>query len=487
MKYCQECGKKIKKYAEICVHCGASNEVYIGERLKEKLSDTITKTKEYSEKALEKGQEIKNSQEFKQTTENVSNKAKSMADILGKKTGNMLDKLKKIDKKVLSSIVALILVAIVGLTIAAKPQTQESVINKFEDAIIGEDLNKLKSVVKSEDKRLEVTEKNLRGIIEYYKVNPSNLNIDMDYLRNYSLEGEDEKAPFKLVQEKNGLKEKYYISLSPRYIEFKSNYKNIKVDLSNGEDIVLENLKSGEIGPFMPGQYKLVITSNSEFSDLKKTQNIDLFYGEMLSYVDVNIDINQTKIVSSYPEAIIYINGKSTEKTAKELGTIAGLENGTKIYGVIEVEGENIKSKEEKVSYSSDISLEFDYTKPPTMEEAKAGASEMIGNYLEDFAYAVNNADFSYIEKYVENDSSIYNEHQTHIPGMYERGIRENYINHEITDIQYDENTKVGSLSVKEIYEITKDGSTEEKTFNSKYTFKYNEEDNVYKLTSIVD
>lgn len=487
MRYCQECGKKIKKYAEVCMNCGASNEVDMTENLKEKLNDTIAKTKEYSEKAVEKGQEIKNSQEFKKTTKNVSNKTKKIIDGLDIKIKELIYKLKNINKKFLGIIVTLILIVILGLCVAIKPQSPESVVDKFEDAIIAEDLEKLKSVVRSEDKRLEVTSKNLKGITAYYKANPSNLNKDIDYLKNYSLEEQYAEAPFKLIKEKKVLKEKYYISLSPRYIEFESNYKNIKVDLSNGKDIIQENLKSGEIGPFMPGQYKLVVNSTSEFSDFKQTQDIDLFYGEMLRYVNIDIEINQNEIVSNYPEAIVYINGKNTEKTAKELGVITGLKNGTKIYGIMEIDGKKIKSMEQKVDYNSDIQLEFDYTKPPTVEEAKIGISDMIGAYLIDFSNAVNNSDPSNIEEYVENDSSIHNEHKKNIPGMYERGIREEYIDHEIIDITYDEDSRTGSLSIKEKYKIMKDDSVEEKTFNTKYTFKYDDENKVYKLTSIVN
>ena len=58
MKYCQECGKQMKKSADICMNCGESNESnYLAENFKERLNDTIEKTKEYSEKAAEKTKE----------------------------------------------------------------------------------------------------------------------------------------------------------------------------------------------------------------------------------------------------------------------------------------------------------------------------------------------------------------------------------------------------------------------------------------------
>ena len=193
MKYCQECGKQMKKSADICMNCGESNESnYLAENFKERLNDTIEKTKEYSEKAaektkeysekaVEKSKEIQESEKFKQTTK----KAKGAVNIIGKKINSIIEKVKKVDRKILGCIAALIMIISVGLFISTRPESAESIVNKFETAIIAEDLGKLKSLVKSKDKRLEVTETNLKGIIEHYKANPSNLNTDIDYLVNY--------------------------------------------------------------------------------------------------------------------------------------------------------------------------------------------------------------------------------------------------------------------------------------------------------------
>ena len=117
---------------------------------------------------------------------------------------------------------------------------------------------------------------------------------------------------------------------------------------------------------------------------------------------------------------------------------------------------------------------------------AKEGISEIIGEYLENFAYAVNNGDISYIEDYIEYDSSLYNEQKKNVPATYDRGIREYYVEHKIIDIQYNEETKKGTLKVKEVYEIEKEDSLNEKEFENEYTFIYDEKDQSYKLTSLV-
>ena len=494
MKYCQECGKQMKKSADICMNCGESNESnYLAENFKERLNDTIEKTKEYSEKAaektkeysekaVEKSKEIQESEKFKQTTK----KAKGTVNIIGKKINSIIEKVKKVDRKILGCIAALIMIISVGLFIYTRPESAESIVNKFETAIIAEDLGKLKSLVKSKDKRLEVTETNLKGIIEHYKANPSNLNTDIDYLVNYSLDYKYADYPIQLVKEKKLLKEKYYIALEPRYIKLDSYNDNIKIDLVNGDDIIQEDLKEGEIGPFMPGEYQFVVTGTHEFSNYKYIQDVDLFYGDVVNYLDINAEIYENNIVSEYSDAIIYIDGKSTEKTASQLGEITALKYGTKIYGVIKHDGKEIKSNQETVSGSGEINLEFDYILPPTEQVAKEGISEIIGEYLENFAYAVNNGDISYIEDYIEYDSSLYNEQKKNVPATYDRGIREYYVEHKIIDIQYNEETKKGTLKVKEVYEIEKEDSLNEKEFENEYTFIYDEKDQSYKLTSLV-
>ena len=368
------------------------------------------------------------------------------------------------------------------------PQSPNRVINKFEEAIIDNDTGKLKKIVTSEDKRLSITQDNLNAIIEYYKENPSSLNSDIQYLKDISMDeyyNYDDYAPYTFVKKKQLFKDKYYIGLNPRYIQLDSSYKNVKIDLSNGKSIVQEDLKNGEIGPFIPGRYKLVITSDSEYSEFEKNQIVDLFYTDTVSYITVSTDLSQTKINSDESEAIIYIDGKSTEKTAKELDTIPGLKNGTSIYGVFTYKGKEIKSNVEKVSGSNDVYLTYDYVKPPTSEEVEEAISTLMSDYLYYFADAVNYDDFSYIEEYLSRGSNLYNEQKTNIPKFMEKGISEYYIEHEIIKVDYNEETKKGSVTVREVYEISTEDETKEKSFNNKYEFIYNENKKTYELTDL--
>lgn len=294
------------------------------------------------------------------------------------------------------------------MAIVSIPQTQEKVINQFEEVVINNQPAKLKKIIISDDKRLKISDKNLDAIIKYYNENPSNLNSDILYLKNmYPGESNgDTTNPFAIITKKVMFKEKYYIKLNPRYIEVESPYKDVKIDLYCGEELISENIKNGDT-----------------------------------------------------------------------------------VYGIFKSKTKEIKSNVVQISGSSEIYLSYEYTKPPTIEEVKTDVSELMYNYLCYFADAINYNNFSYIEQYISVDSDLYNLQKTNVPKFYEKGISEEYINHEIIDISYDEEQCKGSITVKEVYDITNTDkyNTVEKIFNNKYEFVFNEIDGTYKLTNLVE
>lgn len=500
---CNNCNTKLNDNDKFCYKCGNQIENIINtvESTKENTPDNITQdiTEDQSKIELKKSdykedsyqnteikQGIKNNEDLKNIAEDISKNVNKFGAWIKPKTEKVIERIKNLNKKQKIIIAALIAVLVVGISYMSIPQSSNQVINKFEKAIIDNNTGKLKKLVISQDKRLSITEDNLNVIIEHYKENPSSLNSDMQYLKNISVDGYyDDYVPYTLVKKKKLFKDKYYIGLNPRYIELDSSYQNVKIDLSNGESIVQEDLKDGEIGPFIPGRYKLVVTSDSEYSEFEKSQTIDLFYADAVSYITVDIDVNQVTIDSEESEAIIYIDGKSTEKTAHELGSIPGLKNGVSIYGVLTYKGKEIKSNVATVSGSDYIYLTYDYVKPPTSEEVKEAIDNLMSDYLYYFASAVNNDDFSYIQEYLSRGSNLYNEQKANISKFAEKGISEYYIEHEIINVDYNEDTRKGTVTVREVYEISTEDDIKEKSFNNKYQFIYNENKQTYELTDL--
>ena len=480
-KFCYKCGNNIDQESQ-----GTSN-VKSDQWTREDYNQRPTQVNDRIQYTTTK-QSIRDNEDFQKISGSVKSNGKKFISWIKLNTTKIVEKVKLLSNKQKIVICSLIAVCAIGVGFLSIPQTANNTINKFEKAIIDGNAGKLKKIVISEDKRVSITEDNLNVIIEYYNDNPSSLNNDIEYLKYNYTEGynaSDNYMPFNLIKKKQLFKEKYYISLKPRYIQLDSSYKNIKIDLSNGKNIVQENIKNGEIGPFIPGKYKLVISSNSEFSEFKKSQVVDIFYTDMLSFVTIDANINQTQINSDEESAIIYIDGKSTGKTAKEIGTIPGLKNGVTIYGLFNYQGQEIKSNTVTVSGSDSVNLNYDYSKPHTLEEVKEEVGKLMNNYLVYFADAVTYGDFTYIEDCISIGSNLYNEQKNYIANAYEMNITENYINHEIINIDYDEKTKTGTVLVKEVYEIITEDNSSEKIFQNKYKFKYNENDTLYKLTDL--
>jgi len=458
-KYCYKCGNKIENTNSINLQ--KENDNY---------SDTNTNNT------------YKNVEDttFSHIGTEVSKNSKKATSFLKEKSEKIINKVKNLNKLQKILILSISVLFIAGVTVVSIPQTQEKVINQFEEA------SKLKKIMISSDKRLNITEDSLGLIIEYYKENPSNLNNDIQYLREeYPVEDSTNNNPFNIVKKKVLFKEKCYIGINPRYIELESPYKDVKIDLYNGEELIEEDLKGGEVGPFLPGKYKLVISCNNEFAKTKASKEIDLFYGELTNYINIDGTINNNKINSDETDAIIYVNNKSTGKTAREINTISGLKDGDTVYGILKYKGKNIKSNVVQIDGSLDIYLNYEYTKPPSSDEVKDVVSTLIYDYLSYFADAVNYNDFSYIEEYLSVGSDLYNEQKTNVPKFYEKGVSERYVNHEIINFDYNEDEGKGSVTVKEVYEIMKDDEYKEKIFNNKYEFIFNDIDKTYKLTKL--
>lgn len=465
-KYCYKCGNKIENTNSINLQKENDNH-----------SDTNSKNT------------YKNVEDttFSHIGTEVSKNSKKATSFLKEKSEKIINKVKNLNKLQKILILSISVLFIAGVSVVSIPQTQEKVINQFEEAIINDNPSKLKKIMISSDKRLNITEVNLGLIIEYYKENPSNLNNDIQYLREmYPVEDStNNNNPFDIVKKKVLFKEKCYIGINPRYIQLESTYKDAKIDLYNGEKLIEEDLKGGEVGPFLPGKYKLVISCDNEFAKTKASKEIDLFYGELTNYINMEGTINNNKINSDEPDAIIYVNDKSTDKTARQINTISGLKNGDTVYGILKYKGKNIKSNVVQVDGSLDIYLNYEYTKPPSSDVVKDSVSTLIYDYLYCFADAVNYNDFSYIEDFLSVGSDLYNEQKNNVPKFYEKGVSERYVNHEIIDFDYNEDEGKGSVTVKEVYEITKGDEYKEKIFNNKYEFIFNDIDKTYKLTKL--
>ena len=374
---------------------------------------------------------------------------------------------------------------IAGFKYLQEMNTPENTIDRFFTLILNEDIEGLEKIV-SEDDSVNMSEE-LQYLLNYYKENRSQLPDDVNALKDNFITGRLTTLPYYVVKKDGKLIDKYLMKLNQRNLTINATFENVKVDLYRDEVLIKEEIKFGEeISALYPGIYEIKIVSLDELTPFSLTETIDLFNSEPNVKLNISNDLNKTEIKSNEPDAVIFIDGKNTGKTASELGTMIGLEDGVEIYGVFKLNGEEIKSNIEKIDGSQKIILQYDYFTPPTISEAKDEAKKLIKGYLRDFAEAVNYDDFSLIEPYMVKNSDLYNVQKDYVTSLYARGIKETYVTHDVLDIFYDEEAMRGTITVKEVYQIQKaDNTLNESSYESQYEFKYNEEQEKFLLTKL--
>lgn len=421
-KYCTNCGNEMKLNVEICTNCGAVNEVDPVKVIKgygEKVADVGKAVKKVSDKTIEIGKEqtkkIKESEELKVKKDEYVGKAKG---IFGKTIKNLNEKglLKK--NNLIKMGIAIIAVLLLG-PLATKEESKSEVVQKLQDAIIDNNIPKLEKIIKSSDKRLVVDEKVIKVLLSYYEENPSKLSTDMDNL----LEGNNDYIPYRLEKRKGLFNEKYVAVLQTRFIRIEGEADNIEIQVKHGDDVIKTVDKYGEIGPLSPGVYTIEATLKNDYVTRKQSKEVDLFSTsyESENYIELFSDVSSIKVKSNKPEAILYINGKSTEKKIKDIKNIVGLGNDTKIYAVIKEGDKTLNSDVLEVYGDGTYELDFKEINEENIDEI---IGLFIQNYEEGYQSAINEGDFKLVSDYLLEGSNIYYEYEENVELFYDKYIK---------------------------------------------------------------
>lgn len=464
MKFCSRCGTKLEFEQDTCPQCGYS----LG------------------------GRQDKNNMENRNTVQVID----KPSVIRRTSTFSMKTKLGIVG-------ISIVAVLLIGLFIVGNSLSKPSkVVLKFEKAVASGNKTDLIDVLYCADNRLEINEKNIAPLLNYFKDNPSYLNTTIQSLNSEALTvGQTSSLP-KIGTSNNqsvltltytGKRllffPSYKIGIKPAFIQIKAGIKDVTFSL-NSTQIGKSDIDnySKEFGPFVPGKYKLLADYKGKYVTLTEPHDADLVTASNgKTSVDIFTNLNYIKIKSEYPDAELFVNGKDSGVKIADAQNFGPLNSSTKVYAVVSKDGKTLKSNEYTVSQGdADIYLSFTEAEN-RVKNLQNQIHDLIYWYTYYFTQAVNSNNFSIVEYYIYPGSKLYDEQKSYIPSTYGQGIKETIMSFNITSCNLNEDNLTGTVTTEEVYNIDNKGVSSIKNFKYKYTFRYNEAKGTYQLESISD
>lgn len=270
----------------------------------------------------------------------------------------------------------------IGYFIGSLGNSKDQILISLEVALKNEDANKLKKIVKLEDKKLSAED--LKPLIEYYKENSLRIVEDIKRLK----QGQETEI-FYVVEENNMIFSEVYIKLKTYDIKVNSNFDNGKFVINDSYETIYSKESFENV---IPGKYLIKGMLDSKYNNIETVKEINI-----LESKEVEIDFNAINITveSPYQDAEVYINDVDSNLTveeAKEIGPF-NLEETNYIYikrnfpwG--EVQGEKVYIKDIPI-VKANINFENNEMKNDILDLAK----EFYNSVFE----ALNMEDKSYI------------------------------------------------------------------------------------------
>ncbi|MBU9712752.1 TcaA NTF2-like domain-containing protein [Evansella tamaricis] len=308
MQFCTSCGVKLKKKTPFCTECGA------------KLTTSDPPQSNQSGEKL--GQAAINSSDPQQQRNNDSKMGEPVSrsqhqPVQSAKPSKPLSKKTKI---LLSSVGAVLLLFFGLFKLGESLTDSDKALASFIEAVETEDVEYLVDHLKSQDENLEVTDKIVEDFLEYINENPFVKNDLMFELERAAdvfngTAPEDSYYPNSfLTFEQHGKKffiyDNYEFFLHPQSLNLYTNYSDLTFFI-NEEEVVPLYIE-GEyvtLGSFLPGVYDIKGVLKTDFMELEKDLQVNLFYEVS---TDFYLDIDYISIDTTLTDVSVFINGKDT-------------------------------------------------------------------------------------------------------------------------------------------------------------------------------
>ncbi|MCY9692063.1 zinc ribbon domain-containing protein [Paenibacillus alginolyticus] len=285
--------------------------------------------------------------------------------------------LSRINKIILMSIASFLLLLFVGFKVGAALTSKETVLDKFQEALLAGDSKEVATYLHASDSRMKIDEKAVTSFIDYTKKNPSVVNqLVMDLKQQAKTDeptknsikslsstksGKDlllnEAQPSLLTLKKSGKTllffDRYLLDVKPYFIRVTSNLDKTKVILNDTEIGIVDKAGAAqEFGPYMFGSYKLAGIYQGEYASLKQEQELQLFNpAQDKNNLSITFKTDYIAPRSNFEDARLFVNGKDVAsiKDKTKLGPIS-LDGSVKLYAEKEFPWGKVKSKEISVT-----------------------------------------------------------------------------------------------------------------------------------------
>lgn len=254
---------------------------------------------------------------------------------------------------------------------------------------------------------------------------------------------------------------KIKVQLEPIKVTASSSVPNIEVALPNDDTITLTEDSDTIIGSFTPGihTFNVLVTDDSSKQTYERRNTI---IGDGSNAYELFFDFSdQTiNITSDYDDAIIWMNGKSTKKTAKQLKLYNIPTDGTvKLQAITNADGGEKKSETVAVEDTqihlafSDVQAkikaeEVAKEKKQAMEEFtyeyEDYARQLFYDFRSDYSFALMYGDFSYVSDYFADGTKLKDDYRKFVIDHNDFGFSYQYdfISNDISSIEtVNENT----------------------------------------------
>lgn len=314
------------------------------------------------------------------------------------------------------ALVAIALVAVFFVKSGGKKYTPEEVVQAFFDSVVDNDTSTLEKVLYLPDK-MKIDSDSVESLIEYFNNNYSEFTTIMDSLNNDIANSNtlNRKGSTKLlesnelfaltIKDKGLFSTKYAITFKPFYVNVNSNNLESKIYLNDDKFASIEaNEGEKKIGPLLPIDWNITLKSEDLFgNEITDSEYINIpyiaaNYGSDNYTLYLFEDYKTVQLVSNVPEATIFVNNESINKSINDFpegfGPI-GVDN--TIYLSYSVKNNTYITERQSLSDSSYLTLDFsqnDYKKISAYLNGGSIENDNVSSIAKTFINKYENRDY---------------------------------------------------------------------------------------------